>query len=356
MMVPSSPAHPTEEKINVERASLRPENGAPGRFAVRRLDFVFAAVLMLLTLTMGMRLPLLWGVVPGRVGAPVVTSPVVDRTAAGQPLVRLAVLGDVGTGGAAEWATAGLVADIGTSDPFDGLILLGDNVYPNGDPDRLGATVFDPFEPVLSSGARLLPVLGNHDVRDGNGPGQVARLGMPGRWYAADVGGVLFVGLDSTQPEDARQLLWLEETLAASDAEWTVVAMHHPPFSAGFHGSNEDVREAFASMFERYGVDLVFAGHDHDYQRSVPIGGVTYVVTGAAAKTRPTDRASFTAASASIRHFVELGVWSDRLEVKAISQEGVFDTVVIPIAPNDDVTSAVASGSVGFATWTVLAW
>ena len=291
---------------------------------------------------------------PGRVGAPEVTIPVVDRTAAAQPVVRFAVLGDVGTGDATLQATAGLVAEIGASDPFDGLILLGDNVYPNGAPDRLGATVFDPFDPVLRGGARLLPVLGNHDVRDGNGPGQVARLGMPGRWYATDVGGVLFVGLDSTRPEDPGQLRWLEETLAASDADWTVVAMHHPAFSAGFHGSDDDVREAFSSTFERYGVDLVLAGHDHDYQRSVPIGGVTYVVSGAAAKTRPTDTASFTAASASTRHFVELGMWSDRLEVKAISQEGVFDTVVIPNAPNDDVFSAAASRSVGFATWTVL--
>ena len=76
-------------------------------------------------------------------------------------------------------------------------MLLGDNVYPNGDPARLGATVFEPFAPVLEAGADLLAVLGNHDVQDANAAGQVTRLGMPGRWYATEVGPVLFLGLDA---------------------------------------------------------------------------------------------------------------------------------------------------------------
>lgn len=50
-------------------------------------------------------------------------------------------------------------------------------------------------------------------------------------------------------------------------------------------------------MFERYGVDLVLSGHDHDYQRDWLISGVTYLVSGAGAKIRPTETASFTAVS-----------------------------------------------------------
>ena len=246
-----------------------------------------------------------------------------------EPPARLAVLGDVGTGDEVEQATADLVAAYGETDPFDGLVLLGDNVYPDGDPDRLDATVFDPFAPVLDRGASLLPVLGNHDVRDGNGPGQVEELGMPGRWYATGVGPALFIGLDSTLAEDSDQREWLETTLANSSAEIIIVAMHHPAYSAGYHGSDERVQDTWVPLFEEYEVDLVLAGHDHDYQRSIPLDGVTYVVSGGGAKLRPAGTADFTAHSASVYHFVDIEVWDDRLVLHATSRDGVFDQATI---------------------------
>ena len=82
-----------------------------------------------------------------------------------------------------------------------------------------------------------------------------------------------------------------------------------------------DVRRAFTPLFERHGVQLVLSGHDHDYQRSVPINGVTYVVTGGAAGTRRTGEADFTAVSFSWHHFVELAVFPDRLVLRAINQD-----------------------------------
>lgn len=273
--------------------------------------------------------PVVWGMLPGRIGAPEVVFPVELRAGHEEPGLRLAVVGDVGTGDEHAWATAGLVSQLGFGDPFDGLVLLGDNVYPNGDPARLGATVFEPYGDVLTGGAALLPVLGNHDVRDGNAVGQMEGLGMPGRWYAETLGPLLFIGLDSTSVDDPIQRRWLEATLAANDSTWVIVAMHHPAFSAGFHGSDESVQEGFVPLFERYGVDLVLAGHDHDYQRTEPINGVTYVVSGGGAKIRPTGRAEFTAYSASVLHFLDLGVWSDRVEVRAVSEDGVFDEVTI---------------------------
>ncbi len=260
---------------------------------------------------------------PGRIGAPETTTPVAERAAPDQPLTRLAVLGDVGTGEPDAYAVADKLTDVGASDPFDGLILLGDNVYPDGDAARLDATVFTPYADVLDAGADLLPVLGNHDA--GFAAEQVEALGMPDRWYATQLDDVLFIGLDSTIPEDPTQLAWLERTLATATADWIVAGLHHPPFSAGVHGSDEEVRETFVPLFEKYGVDLVLAGHDHDYQRSIPIGGVTYVVSGAGAKVRSTGTADFTAESAAVLHFVELAVWDDRIDITAISLDGIFD-------------------------------
>ncbi len=249
---------------------------------------------------------------------------------AGEPLqLHLAVVGDVGDSGPRLDATARAVEQLDALEPIDGLLLTGDNVYPAGDPARLNETVFGPFAEVLED-ASLFAVLGNHDVKEGHGEAQLAALGMPGPWSSRDLGDVLLVGLDSNRADDPEQRAWLERTLRAATERWRIVVVHHPPYSAGYQGSSTDVRAAFAPLFERYHVQLVISGHDHDYQRSVPINGVTYLVTGGAAGTRRTGEADFTAVSFSWHHFVELGVFPDRIVIRAVNQdERVADEATI---------------------------
>ena len=215
-------------------------------------------------------------------------------------------------------------------------LLLGDNVYPSGDPTQVDEKVLEPFAAVLDVGTQLLAVLGNHDVEDNNGDAQAAALGMPGRWYSTTIGDTLVVSLDSTQPDNPDQLVWLEATLASSDARWTIVTMHHPPYSGGYHGSSHGVRSAFVPSFEQFGVDVVFSGHDHDYQRSEEIDGVTYVVSGAAAKLRDAHLADFSVVAWAEYHFVDISVWSDRLELRAVDHnDNVIDEFAIsPTIPD----------------------
>ncbi|HEX6420296.1 MAG TPA: metallophosphoesterase [Acidimicrobiales bacterium] len=250
------------------------------------------------------------------------------ETAAWQPFpggqapdLHVVVAGDVGDSGNRIDATGAAAARLDQRLPVDALLVLGDNVYPSGDPARLERTVFGPFADVLDHAA-LYAILGNHDVKKGNAEAQVAALGMPGRWWAAHLDGdVLLVGLDSNAVDDPVQRAWLEETLAAATERWRIVAVHHPPYSAGYQGSSNDVREAFAPLFERYGVQLVLSGHDHDYQRSEPLNGVTYVVSGGASGTRRTGDDHFTAVSFSWHHFTELAVFPDRIVVRAVNQD-----------------------------------
>jgi 3',5'-cyclic AMP phosphodiesterase CpdA len=261
-----------------------------------------------------------------RKGAPATTAPYVPFPPGARPRLRIAVAGDVGDRGRGVQKVGAAVVRLArvAEDPWDVLVLLGDAVYPAGNPDRLDATVFGPFGPVLDGGAELLAVLGNHDVKGPRVDELVARLGMPGRWWARRLGDLLLVGLDSTRPGDAVQRAWLEDVLlgAGADARWRVVALHHPPWSAGYQGSALRAREAFVSLFERAGVHLVLSGHEHDYQRSVPLAGVTYVVSGGASRTRRTGEAEFTAVSASWPHFVELAVFDDRLAGRAVGVDG----------------------------------
>lgn len=273
-------------------------------------------------------------------GSPTHTEPFVPFPAGSQPELHVAVAGDVGDPGGRLDATAAAMARAGETDPYDVLLLLGDNVYPSGDPDRLDATVFEPFAPVLDSGAELLAILGNHDVKLGRGDEQLEKLGMPGPWWAKTIGDVLFVGLDSNQVDDLEQLAFLERTLRTSTATWKFVAIHDGPYSAGYQGSDKEVRETFVPIFERYGVQLVLSGHDHDYQRSDVINGVTYIITGGASTTRRTGSDDFTAESFSWHHFVDLNVFDDRLVVRAVNQDlRVADETTIPLpaaAANDN--------------------
>ncbi|TAL13163.1 MAG: hypothetical protein EPN99_15915 [Frankiales bacterium] len=247
------------------------------------------------------------------------------------PAVRLAVAGDVGTGDDQERRTASAAASRAGGRGWDALVLLGDNIYEDGDPARARSAVLDPFEEVLQPGVPLLAALGNHDADSGNGPAQLDALGQPGPWFAQRFGPLLLVVLDSNRPDDPEQLAWLEQTLAQDDATWTVAAMHHPMRSAGYHGSDEEVRQAFAPLFKQFGVQLALAGHDHDYQRSRIIDGTTYIVSGAAAKLRPAGSNGDTVVSQSVRHFLDLSIYQDRLVVQAVDQSGsVFDGVVIP--------------------------
>jgi predicted phosphodiesterase len=262
------------------------------------------------------------------VGEPVASDPYADT--GGRRLVRLAAAGDVGTGGRAEYATAAAADRLEATGEFDALVLLGDNVYPDGEPERVKAAVLDPFAGVLDGPTRLVAALGNHDVRTGDGVPQLRALGLPGRWYTQRIGPVELVVVDSTRAGDPEQLAWLERTLAAQQTPWTIVAQHHPPYSAGYHGSHGPSRDALVPLFERFDVDLVLAGHDHDYQRIHPQQGVHYVVSGGAATLRRTGRASFTATAASTYHFVEVSAYADRLELRAVNQAGrVFDKLSI---------------------------
>ncbi len=159
------------------------------------------------------------------------------------------------------------------------------------------------------------------------------RLGRTGPVYVQHVGPVAVVSLDSNDV-DSRQTEWLDQVLAQAEptSRWVVTVMHHPAYSSGEHGSEESVREEWVPLFTRYGVNLAVAGHDHDYERTKPQSGVTYIVSGGGgAELREVGRSEFTAASASKHHFVDLNVYADRIEGRAIDANGaVFDTFSIP--------------------------
>jgi hypothetical protein len=225
-----------------------------------------------------------------------------------------------------------------------------------------------------------MPAPGNHEIEFNNGPqgftSYLTRYTLPsngeprfqGRWYSFQVGSVLFVSLsaDDVVYQDAGPLVsgpaalvpaastgnepipagtsfyvhgysggeqtrWLERTLRQGrqdpSVDWIVVQMHQCPCSSSKTGNGSDaaLRAAWLPLFDRYEVDLVLSGHDHDYERSFPVRGFdhnvgTETATGATVDTwRPhpvttTDRGTFDTSQGTVYLILGCGGTSANLD------------------------------------------
>ena len=137
----------------------------------------------------------------------------------------------------------------------------------------------------------MIPAAGNHEVESAQFFGNFA---LPGdgpyaeTFGSFDVGNAHVVYVDDesigTLPDsDAAkaQLAWVDQDLARADAKraarpFVVVDHHRGDFSTSDNGSAPDVvaiRRALVPMFQAHHVDLVIGGHDHEYERTKPLGG-----------------------------------------------------------------------------------
>ena len=130
--------------------------------------------------------------------------------------------------------------------------------------------------------AEFYPALGNHEL---NSPLFFKNFRLPnnGRWYSVDKSGIHFIVLDTNSDINigSEQYRWLEKNLkdVNKSLKFIVAVFHHPLFSTGRHGSNKVLRNLLVPLFEKYGVNIVFSGHDHDYERSL-YHNIYYIVTG----------------------------------------------------------------------------
>lgn len=248
--------------------------------------------------------------------------------------VRLAVLGDNGSGGRQAMAVADRMAHTYVRSPFGHVVLLGDICYYGSLAKRFDDVFHRPFKPLIDAGVGFELAIGNHDdaIRRSTASieeiqEELRALGTPGLYYSTRHGPVDLFMIDSSVPglrgpAADEQLAWLDAALASARGRWRIVAMHHPAYSSGLHGSSRDVREVVVPILERHRVDLALAGHDHDYERTHPIEGISYVVSGGGCKRTPVGTSSFTARSASALEFVLLDINGDRLTGTAIAPDG----------------------------------
>ena len=248
-----------------------------------------------------------------------------------------------------------------------------------------------------------MPVPGNHEIEFGNGPqgfsSYLTRYALPangfgpfeGRWYSFRVGSVLFVSLsaDDVVYQDAgafvagpaalvpapstgnppvpagtsfyvrgysggAQTRWLEATLAAArrdaSVDWIIAQLHQCACSSSRDGNGSDlgIRESWLPLFDRYEVDLVLCGHDHDYERSFPVRGFdpaagTSVATGAPVDTRrphpvtTVDSGVFDTSQGTVHLVLGCGGTDANLDVFGAPAAGRPDEAKVFTTPNRPV-------------------
>lgn len=161
----------------------------------------------------------------------------------------------------------------------------------------------------------LMPTFGNHDSDDVQGASAAFNqlFALPTNpasgtedFYAFEYGEAVFVALTTATYADAagfaKQAQWLDETLTKyANKTWKFVYFHHPCYTSSIdlkvidlnHPANEKGQNsAFLPVFDKHHVDIVFAGHNHFYERFAPIkggsavastqAGTVYITTGGA--------------------------------------------------------------------------
>ena len=238
--------------------------------------------------------------------------------------VRFAVIGDSGSGQKPQFDVAREMVACRNEFPFDFVVMLGDNIYGGHGASDFKRKFEDPYGPLLDAGVKFYATLGNHDRTSER---YYKPFNMDGkRYYSFKRGDVEFFALDSNYM-DPNQLSWLEKALHDSKSKWKICFFHHPLYSDGkVHGPDLDLRTKLVPLFRRYGVNAVFSGHEHAYERLKPADDIYYFILGNSGKLVKHDFHSSGQLEKSFdtdRCFMMVEVSGDKLSFQTVSGNGV---------------------------------
>jgi len=206
---------------------------------------------------------------------------------------RVWVLGDSGGGDERAEKVRDAFYQFNHGPDIDLIISLGDLAYDLGSETDFQRAFFEMYPDTLPT-TPIFPAMGNHDAKTDQGAPYFDIFSLPAAgesggvaseteaYYSFNYANIHFVALDtelSDRSPGGTMYRWLIEDFKANDQDWTIVFFHHPLYSKGRHDADKagtpmsQMREHYTSVFETYGVDLVFSGHNHSYERSFPLLG-----------------------------------------------------------------------------------
>lgn len=253
----------------------------------------------------------------------------------GDGAVRFAVIGDNGTGEEPQYDVARQMLKAHAIVPFQFVVMMGDNLYGSQKPRDFQDKFEVPYGPLLRMGIPFYAALGNHDQPGNRNYPQFNMAGQ--RYYTFAKGAARFFVLD-TNLLDPPQLEWIEAALKSATEPWRIVYFHHPIYSDGDrHGPDVALRVALEPLLVRNGVDVVFSGHEHIYERIKPQKGIPYFIVGSSGQLRlggmtPSEQTA--AGFDRDRAFLLASINGDAMTYQAISRTGVaVDSGVIRRRP-----------------------
>jgi len=263
---------------------------------------------------------------------------------------RLVAIGDTGSASPAQGRVAEQMWQWRQTNPFNLVVMLGDNIYGTtelthgGDP-KLFPKKFDAYyKRFQEAGVVFHASVGNHDMQTNHAQGEIddkARFGIlgPDGYYkfstsdSFDVNGkplAEFFALNSElrgEKFDA-QVKWLAEELSKSNAVWKFVFLHHPLYTVhGQHAPALVLRRAIEKSLHDNHVQFVLAGHNHFYTRMKPVEGLMQMISGGGGRHLAFPRTDHCAElSARTYEFLGIEVFPDKVRFVAVDQYGkMFD-------------------------------
>ncbi|MEO8453477.1 MAG: metallophosphoesterase [Gemmatimonadota bacterium] len=236
--------------------------------------------------------------------------------------VKFGVMGDTGTGDAEQYDVATQMARYYQIFPFSFVIMLGDNMYGSDRPQDYDKKFVKPYKALIDAKVEFHAALGNHDD-----PNQrfYKPFNMGGnRYNTFKKGNVRFFVLDSNYL-DPDQIKWLEKELQASGSDWKIAYFHHPLYTTASRGPEVELRAILEPLFVKYGVDVVFNGHEHVYERMKPQQGIYYFTAGGGAKLSRGDTRTGSLEDVgytSDRSFMLVEIDNDKLYFQTVNRTG----------------------------------
>ena len=234
------------------------------------------------------------------------------------------------------WKNASLVAMAANKEKADVAIHGGDMVTDGRQANQWNDWL-NLMKPLMQN-TTLFAILGNHE-RNASRFYEIFSLPNNERYYSFDYGICHFIMLNEYEPWNANspQYKWLENDLKSSKP-FKIVCIHEPIYCSGGHAPRKDIRKVWEPLFIKSNVSLVIQSHNHYYQRTNPINGITYIVTGGAgAPLYSPMPSSIINVSKKAYHYCIMNVsWDDvpeiEFEVKDL-QGGIIDEFVLYAYP-----------------------